>query len=173
MLPFLAIATAGLGAVSAGTQLLGAFRSQQGYALQAEGAKEQAAAQLRAEKVRKRQMLLDFRRSRREVIRQGIVARSQALATAVAQGADGDSSATSGQAGVTTQVNRTLTQQKQNRQLGLNLFAANLDYYRAGTKIAEGGGQVAVGQGIASLGASLGNSIGPVSRLGTLAFGGA
>jgi len=171
--PLIGIATAALGVASAGMQIAGAMQSSAGAKLAAEGAQEQARAQLKAEKVRKAQMLIDFRRARRDVIRQGIIARSQALTAATAQGVGlDDSSAVTGLSGVTTQTKRTILAQTQNKALGNRLFAANFDYYKAGEKVAAGQGQIAAGQGVASLGSALGSSIGPLSKLGTLAFGG-
>lgn len=173
MFPLLGIAMAGAGIASAGLQIAGAMQSSAGAQLAAEGAQEQAEAQLRAERVRKKQMLIDFRRARRDAIRQGIVARSQALTAATAQGVTlDDSSAVTGASGVTTQTGRTILAQQQNKKLGNKLFAANFDYYKAGEKVAAGQGQIAAGQGISSLGSALGSSIGPLSKLGTLAFGG-
>lgn len=171
--PLIGIAAAGLGVASAGLQIAGALQSAGGARLAAEGAMEQAQAQLRAEKVRKRQMLIDFKRARRDVIRQGIVARSQALAAATAQGVSSeDSSAVTGLSGVTTQTGRAVLSQKQNKILGSQIFAANFDYYKAGEKIAMGQGQMSAGAGLASFGSAIGSSIGPLSKLGTLAFGG-
>lgn len=171
--PLIGMAMAGIGVASAGMQIAGALQSSAGAQLAAEGAQEQAAAQLRAERVRKKQMVIDFRRARREVIRQGIVARSQALQAGTAAGvSQEDSSAVTGLSGVTTQTGRTQLAQKQNRILGGQIFAANFDYYKAGEKVAAGQGQIAAGQGIASLGSALGSSIGPLSRLTTLGLGG-
>lgn len=170
--PLIGLAMAGVGVASAGLQIAGALQSNAGAQLAAEGAQEQAKAQLRAERVRKKQMLIDFRRARRDVIRQGIIARSQGLQAATAAGLDlGDSSVTTGLTGVTTQTGRTLLAQSQNKTLGTQIFAANFDYYKAGEKVAAGQGQIAAGQGIASLGSALGSSIGPLSKLTTLGLG--
>jgi hypothetical protein len=89
----------------------------------------------------------------------------------VAKGAEGDSSIATGLSGVTSQKGRGLVENKQNKALGNELFGANLDYYEGGLKVAQGQGQVAVGQGIAGIGAAIGNSIGPISRLGSLGAG--
>ena len=159
-------------AASAGAQVVGSLVSAGGYSTMAEGEAEQSKAQLKAERIRHRQMRLDFMRQRREVIRQSLVARSTLIAESVAKGAEGDSSVTTGLAGVATQQGRSMSENKQNESLGDSLFKANMDYFRAGGKIAQGQGQVAMGQGISNIGAAFGNSIGPISRLGSLATGG-
>lgn len=169
MIPFLLGAVA---AASAGAQVIGSIVGAGGYSTMAEGEQEQTKAQLQAERIRHRQMRLDFMRQRREVIRQALVARSSIIAESVAKGAEGDSSVITGLSGVATQRGRSLGQNKQNEALGNDLFKANMDYFKAGGKIAEGQGQVALGQGISNIGAAFGNSIGPISRLGSLASGG-
>lgn len=169
MLPFILGAVA---AASAGAQVVGSLVSAGGYSTMAEGEQEQTKAQLKAERIRHRQMRLDFMRQRREVVRQALVARSTLIAESVAKGAEGDSSVITGLAGVTTQQGRSMETNKQNEALGDSLFKANMDYFRAGGKIAQGQGQVAMGQGISNIGAAIGNSIGPISRLGSLATGG-
>lgn len=169
MLPFIIGAVA---AASAGAQVIGSLVSAGGYSTMAEGEQEQTKAQLAAERIRHRQMRLDFMRQRREVVRQALVARSTLIAESVAKGAEGDSSVTTGLAGVATQRGRSMGTNKQNEALGNDLFSANMDYFRAGGKIAQGQGQVAMGQGISNIGAAIGNSIGPISRLGSLATGG-
>lgn len=169
MIPFILGAVA---AASAGAQVIGSLVSSGGYSTMAEGEQEQSQAQLKAERIRHRQMKLDFMRQRREVIRQALVARSTLIAESVAKGAEGDSSIITGLGGVSTQTGRSMQTNKQNEALGNDLFKANMDYFRAGGKIAQGQGQVAMGQGISNLGAAIGNSIGPISRLGSLATGG-
>lgn len=169
MLPFLIGAVT---AASAAAQLVGTFKSQTGYNESAEGAGEQAQAQLRAERIRAKQMRLDFMRARREIVRQAIAARSTILAEASAKGALGDSSVQIGVGDVTTQETRGILENRQNKKLGNRLFEANLDYYRGGVKVAEGQGKTAVGGGITNIGNAIGESIGPISRLGSLFTGG-
>lgn len=168
---FLPLVSAAAGLASAGLNLFGSSQASQGYSMIAEGQKKQAESQLEMEKIRHRQMILDFSRARRETIRQSIAAQSLARTSAVAQGAEGDSSALSGFAGVMTQAGRQRVQQRQNREIGNDLFAENKDYYRAGIQIAEGQGLVAQGQGLQGLASGIGGAIGALSRLGTLAFG--
>lgn len=168
---FMPLVSAAAGLASAGLNLFGSSQASQGYQMIAEGQKQQAEAQLEMEKTRHRQMVLDFTRARRDTIRQSIAAASLARTAAVAQGAEGDSSAISGLYGVTTQAGRQRVQQRQNREIGNQLFAENKDYYKAGILIAEGQGLVAQGQGLQGLASGIGGAVGALSRLGTLALG--
>lgn len=108
----------------------------------------QAKASERAEKLRKRQMNLDAMRKKRELIREGVMARAQALSAATAQGAGEGSGLAGGIAQVTGQVNRNVQATNQDQQLGNKMFRANQSY-------AQGGMISSVGQGIASVGQQL------------------
>ena len=108
----------------------------------------QAKASERAEKLRKRQMNLDAMRKKRELIREGVMARAQAVSAATAQGAGEGSGLAGGVAQVTGQVNRNVLATGQDQQLGNRMFKANQKY-------AQGGMISAVGSGISSVGQQL------------------
>lgn len=106
---------------------------------------QQAKSAEKAEKIRKRQMNLEAVRQKREIIRQGIRARAEALSTATAQGGAESSGLQGGYGQIAGQQNRALLANEQDRRLGNKMFNANADY-------AKWGGIGAIGSGITSIG---------------------
>ena len=116
-----------------------------GGILGAIGAMKQAKASEKAEKARQQQMRLDGLRKRREVVREGVRARSMALSSASAQGAAESSGLQGGYGQITGTVNRNTSSINQDEALGDKVFDANRSYAKAG-------GLMALGQGISSFG---------------------
>jgi len=155
------IAAIGIAASVAGTAV--AYKGQQ---QQAKAQKQLIAAQQVAEDSRKQQMNLDATRKKREIVRQAQLARAAAVATANAQGA-GDSSALGGAiGGIEGQTGVNLAGVNQNQQLGNQIFDANAMAGRARASEADGGGMVATGSGISSLGGALIKNSGTIARIG-------
>lgn len=115
-----------------------------GGVISAIGAKAQAKASAKAEKLRERMMSLEALRKRRELVREGVVARAQATSNAVAQGAGEGSALKGGISQITNQQSRNTLASTQDEELGHGVFAANRKYAKAG-------GMIAIGQGISSL----------------------
>ena len=120
-----------------------------GGVISAIGAQAQAKASASAEKARKRMMQLEAMRKRRELVREGVVARATATSNATAQGAGESSALQGGLAQITAQQNRNVTASTQDEALGNKVFNANAKYAKAG-------GMIAIGQGISSLGSAFG-----------------
>jgi len=120
-----------------------------GGVISAVGAMKQAKASAKAEKLRSRMMQLEAMRKRRELIREGVVARAQATSNAVAQGAGEGSGLKGGIAQITNQQNRNVLASRQDEELGKGVFKANAAYAKAG-------GMISIGQGISSLGSAFG-----------------
>lgn len=120
-----------------------------GGVVSAIGSMKQAAASAKAEKLRSRMMQLEAMRKRRELIREGVVARAQATSNAVAQGAGEGSGLKGGIAQITNQQNRNVLASRQDEELGKGVFKANAAYAKAG-------GMISIGQGISSLGSAFG-----------------
>ena len=118
-----------------------------GGVVSAIGAMKQAKASAKAEKLRSRMMQLEAMRNRRELIREGVVARAQATSNAVAQGAGEGSGLKGGIAQITNQQNRNVLASRQDEELGKGVFKANAAYAKAG-------GMISIGQGISSLGSA-------------------
>lgn len=116
-----------------------------GGILGAVGQMKMAKASAKAEKLRQRQMNLEAMRKKREIVREGVRARSEALSNATAQGGAEGTGLQGGLAQVTGQVNRNILATEQDRIIGNKIFKANQQYAKAG-------GLVALGQGISSLG---------------------
>lgn len=116
-----------------------------GGVIQAVGAMKQAKASKKAEEARERQMQLEQMRKRREIVREGVVARATATSNASAQGASEGSGLQGGLAQVTQQQNRNLLASRQDEALGSEVF-------RQSRKFAKAGGMIAFGSGLSSLG---------------------
>lgn len=113
------------------------------------GQLKQAKAAKKAEKVRQNLMNLEATRKKRELVREGIVARAQAQSNAVAQGAGSGSGIAGGLATIGGQVNRNITAANQDQEGANKIFKYNNDY-------ANGGMLSAFGSGLSSLGSALG-----------------
>lgn len=123
--------------------------------------------QQKAEQARQKSMLLDANRRRREIVRQGIIARSQALATGTSQGATSGNSSAMG--GVVGQIN---SQELFNYvgvnnavSLGTDIFNANQGVLEGRRMEAAAGVTSAIGSGLTSLGGSLAKSSGSLGKL--------
>ena len=144
-MPFLLAFGLGLSVIGAGLRLA--------------GARKQSRAQDANEELRKQQVGLDSARARRVAIREGISARSLALANATSQGASKGSGLQGGLAQISSSVNRTQQGIKQNEELGLGVFENNRQISRAGAIFSAG-------QGLSSLGGSLVQNYGTFQRIG-------
>lgn len=120
-----------------------------GGVISAIGSMKQAKASAKAEKLRERMMTLEAMRKRREIVREGVVARATATSNATTQGAGEGSALQGGIAQITSQQNRNTLASTQDEELGHGVFAANRKYAKAG-------GMIAFGQGISSLGSAFG-----------------
>ena len=120
-----------------------------GGVISAIGSMKQAKSSAKAEKLRERMMGLEALRKRREIVREGVVARAQATSNAVAQGAGEGSGLQGGIAQITGRQNRNTLASTQDEEIGHKVFKANRQYAKAG-------GMIALGQGISSLGSAFG-----------------
>ncbi len=132
-----------LGALGTGVQVVGQFKAQ--------------AAAKRAEALREQQMKLD---ATRQIIREGIVARANAVSNATNQGAQGGSGLQGGIAQITSRANQGLVGVAQNEAIGSAMFDANAD-------IASGQTLSSIGSGIGSLGSALVDNQQTIGKLGT------
>lgn len=123
-----------------------------------------AGAQEKAEKLREQQMNLEAERKQRQIRREQIVARSQALSNATSQGA-GEGTGLQGAYGQISQVSNSQAQAtEQNRQIGSGIFQANAEAARAG-------GAAATAGGISSLGSAIIQNYGTFGRVGAYVSG--
>lgn len=167
---------AGIGAaVGAAGAAYSATQQRKAAKQQNRAAEEQATASRQAEAARKQQMDLDAVRKRRQTIREATVARAQALAAGVNQGAAGSSGLAGGMGQVNSDANAGLSVVAQGQDIGNQLFAANSLYSEAGLRgdraRAQGQAAGAWGSTISSLGGAIMNNAGTISRVGTYAFG--
>ncbi len=157
---------AGAGATTlsgvAGT--VGAIGGLVGTAMQYKGARDAAEASEKAEALRQTQMGLESARNRRQIIRQAVVARGDALTAATAQGASGGSGLQGGLAQIGAEANTAGVATNQNQALGNQMFTANRQLSRAQTL-------QSMGSGVSSLAGSLVKNQGAIGRVGAYAVG--
>lgn len=125
-----------------------------GGVLQYQGQKKMIQAQQKAERLRERQMNLQAMRERRDVIRNAILARSTALATATSQGATAPgSSALGGAYGqIAGDKGRQTVAINQNQEIGQGIFKANRQYF-AGTQT------MGLGSAVSGVGSAVGGTL--------------
>lgn len=127
------------------------------------GIKQQEAAK-KAEDAREKQLSLDSARRRRQILRNAIIARSNATSNAAGQGALLSSGLEGGRAGVSAEAGRQTLAVNQNESLGGQIFSANRDAYTAS-------GIQGFGQGVSTIGGTILNNIGTIDRLATYSAG--
>lgn len=158
------IAVAGLAVAGAGAAISYSAAKQnaaaQGQALQAQ---QQATA------LQQQQMNLDATRRKREIIRQGVAARSAALAQTTAQGAAGaGGSALSGAYGsIAGRTGTNFEGVDQNQQIGNGIFAAHAQQLQAYQAAASAQSFGALGAGLSSLGGAAISNAGTFGKVGT------
>lgn len=148
-----------LGAAGVGVQVASAQAS-------ASAQKDEIAAQQKAEATREQSMKLDSMRKQREMIRQGILARSQSLTQGSNQGAGYGSGIAGAQAGITEQTAFNTLGAQQQSQLGSDIFAANREAFGARSRQADAGSMGAFGSGLSTLGGAMMKNTGNVDRIG-------
>lgn len=156
-----AIAAIGLGLAGAGA-VVGFMGNSQA----ADAQHELIAAQQHAEQIRNQAMELDAERRRRVQIRDGIIRRSQALATATSQGANESSGLQSAYGQITGNTSFAVAGINSAEKTGNELYQANLDALTAQQHGADAQELQQFGKGLSSLGGSLINNLGTISNLG-------
>src|SRR5574343_314479 len=111
-----------------------------GAVLGAIGQFKMAKAAKKAERLRERAMNPEALRKRREIVREGVLARAQALSAATAQGASDGSGLAGGRASITAQQNRNTLAVSQDQEISSGIFRANRQYTQGGTISSIGGG---------------------------------
>ena len=123
------------------------------------GQEAAASASNRAEDLRKKQMALDSARQRRQIIREGVMARSTALANATAQGAAGGTGLQGGYGQIAGNTGSNLGYNNQSTQIGYQMFDVN-------KQITNGQTLASMGQGITGFGNTLLNNSQQMGRVG-------
>jgi hypothetical protein len=162
-------ALAAAAAISAG---VGFASSAIGAAESYEGAKKQANAQnaitgyeQQENQVRQQQMNLNAQRSQMETLRNQQRARSLALNSATSQGAQFGSGLSGGYGQISGQANTQLVNTNQNTALGNQMFGLDALISQQKINMSNAGTQIALGQGISSLGKSAAGVITPLNNL--------
>jgi hypothetical protein len=164
-----ATAIAGLGLSGAGM-----YQSYQGQKRQAASQQEAIRLQQQMDDQRKKAMELDAMRRKREMIRQSIAARSMALATTTALGAsaEGSSALPGSYGGIQGRTGVNELGVNQNLEIGRSMFGLQRGVSAAYQNAASAGSQVAMGQGLSSLGGTLLKNLDTFGRVGSFMSGG-
>lgn len=131
-----------------------------GMGLQVYGQTQQTKALRSAEAARNTQMNLDVLRQRRDVARNAMMARATALASATNQGAQFGSGLQGGYGQIAGRAGNQDLSATQSQQLGQQTFNAHQKYYNASVF-------TDIGSGLYSLGGSMINNAGTISRIGS------
>lgn len=163
-----AITTAILAATAAigtGLTAYGTVQSMNASKTSSDAAARIAADLEKQEALRKKQMELDARRRRLETIRNAQKARALALSNANSQGALFGSGLQGGYGQISGEANNQLLGNSQALMLGRENFAITSDINYNRMIQAQASGSLAEGQGFASLGGSLIQSLGAIKGL--------
>lgn len=112
-----------------------------------------------AEAQRQKQLTLDSMRQRRDVVRNLLLTRAQAVSTAAQQGATGGSALPGAFGQIAGVAGRSTQGITQNQDIGNSIFAANRKAFDASTISG-------FGSGLTSLGGVLMNDAGTIQRVG-------
>lgn len=123
------------------------------------GAVEQTAAADKAEKLREQQMNLDAQRQKRDIVRNSILANSQAVSTATNQGAASGSALPGAYGQISGRAGDQTLAVDQNQEIGRGIFAANRASY-SGSLISD------FGSGLTSLGNMFLQDAGTINKVG-------
>ncbi len=141
--------------------LAGLGVSGAGLVMQSDANERANKLSIASEKAKENAIRLDAQRKRREIIRQGIMARAQALAAGTASGAQ-HGSGLPGALGMAA------------NQTGFNIAGINQseqnasEQFRFQRQISEAKGDMAMGQGLTALGGNITNSLGSIQKLSGL-----
>jgi hypothetical protein len=162
-----------MAAISTIALIGGLALSAAGTGIQFAASQEAASAQQKAvhaeqqaEEARKVQMNLEASRQKRQIIRQGLLARAQATATATNQGAQFGSALPGALGAITGQTGYNYQGVSAQQSVGNYLFAQNQDIFAARRQEAAAGELGAIGGGLSSLGGAFTKNLGPISRIG-------
>lgn len=150
------LALAGIGV---GAQIAGAQHA-------ADAQKQEIAAQQQSESIRQQGMQLDAQRKRREQVRQGMLAQSQALTAGANSGAQYSSGVAGAIAGAGEQAQYNILGTNEAQNIGNQLFQSNRNIFAAKSKEADAASLSATGSGLSSLGGALLSNIGNINRVG-------
>lgn len=145
--------------MSTAALIIGAASAVVGTGVSIAGSIQETNARKKAENARQRQASLEATRQRREIIRNQVVARAQALSTAASQGGQFGSGLQGGYGQIAGQAGNQTLAVNQSEALGNQVFAANRDLYSASV-ISD------FGSGLQSLGGLAINSAGTFRAIG-------
>ncbi len=151
--------------IGLGISIFGTIMQVQAQQKAAAAQQRALAQQQRAETIREQAMRLDAQRKKRDIIRQGIIARSQALSTAGQQGAQYGTALPGAYGQIQGQTAFNYGGVNASERLGSEMFATNRAMLSARKDEAAAGGEASLGAGISSLGGAIGRGLGGIGRI--------
>lgn len=165
------ISTAIIAGVGIATSLFGKKKQQKANQRIEEAQRASIAAQQAAEASRQQAMRLEARRKQRETLRAGFRARALANSAAVSQGAFSGSALQGGYGQAQGEVGSALTAQRENLQIGEQIFAANNAKFNADMRLASANSQRSSADALVSLGGTITQNAARIDRVGSTVFG--
>lgn len=158
--------TAGVGAAGLGMQLLGTRGQVAGAQASSQAQQDLVNAQQEQDRIRQQAAALDAQRRQLQTVREAQVARSMALTSATAQGAQGGSGLQGGYGQIAGQLGVNTLGIQQNLQLGQDIFGIETSQVTpAKLRYAQAQGQISTSQGLSSFGGSIMNSLPTIGKL--------
>ena len=155
--------------VGLATSAFGLFSSNKAAKEQSKYQAEALALQKQEQAERRKAMDLDSRRRRREIIRQGIAARSLALTTTTAQGAQFGSALPGAYGGIEGRTGVNTLGVNQNAEIAGTIFDLKGQQNDAYGRVAMAQSKLATGQSLTQFGNSLLNNTSNLTKLGSTA----
>lgn len=145
-------------AVGLGLSIAGTFMQVNAANKAAQVQKQILGEQQNQESIKQQSMQLDARRRQREMIRQGIIAKAQALTVGTSQGAAFGSGLQGAYGQIAGQTNWSMAGVDSAVAFGNQMFQSNKNIFGMRQSEADAGSQAALGQGISSLGGKVAGS---------------
>lgn len=164
--PVSMLITGGLTAASLFSSILGGNKAAEASQRQAGLSAANANLEMQVDQQRQQMMEINAKRQQTQDLRNIQRARSMAISSEVAQGAQFGSVVGGAQGGISGQGNTNLMGVQQSLAIGRNIFGLNQQIDTNKIGIAQAGGDIATGQGEMAFGQALGSSITPLSNLG-------
>jgi hypothetical protein len=160
-----------IAAIGVGVGLFGAISGSEAADQQAQNQAQALALQKQEQEERRKAMELDARRRRREIIRQGIAARSAALTTSTAQGAQFSSALPGAYGDIEGRTGTNLTGVNQNQEIGERIFDLKGLQNDAYVRAAMAGSNLATSQALTQAGSMMISNSSQLATLGKTAYG--
>lgn len=158
-------------AIGLGMKLFGSSGASSAAREVADASQQIAGLETQENAQRKQQMILTSQRQQIQNVRNSQMARSMALTSATAQGAQFGSGLGGGIGGISGQTSTNYLANSQNLQIGENIFGLDDKINAQKQRIAQAQGNMASSQGLSSMGGDIMGFAGSFSRIAGMGGG--